>query len=103
VGTTLVKVGFHQSHYAHTPAKLGLAICPATRYSYGMKTPKQKISKGKPTGGNLRKWRVSLMRDRAHYIGTLDAPDAKAAEDEAVELFGLDAEQRKRLLILETE
>jgi hypothetical protein len=68
-----------------------------------MKTPKQTISKGKPTGGNLRKWHVSIMRSRAHNLGTIDAPDAKAAEDEAVELFGLDTEQRKRLLILETE
>jgi hypothetical protein len=68
-----------------------------------MRTPKDRSSKGKPIGGNLRKWRVSITRDRAHNLGTIDAPDAKAAEDEAVDLFGLDDEQRKRLLILEQE
>jgi hypothetical protein len=66
-----------------------------------MKTPKQKISKGNATGGNLRRWHVSIMRARAYNLGTIDAPDAKSAEDEAFELFGLDADQRKRLLILE--
>ena len=43
------------------------------------------------------------MRSRAHNLGSIEAPDAKAAETEAVKLFGLSEEQRKRLLILERE
>jgi hypothetical protein len=37
---------------------------------------------------------------RAHNLGTIEAPDAKAAEAEAVKVFGLTKKQRKRLLIL---
>jgi hypothetical protein len=43
------------------------------------------------------------MRSRAQHLGTIEAPDAKAAEAQAVKLFGLGEEQRKRLLILERE
>jgi hypothetical protein len=56
----------------------------------------------KPTA-KLRNWRVAIMRQRAHNLGSIEAPDAKAAEAEAVKLFGLSEEQRKRLLILERE
>jgi hypothetical protein len=58
--------------------------------------------------GHLRKrssqaqrWRVSFLRSRAQNLGTIEAPDAKAAEDFAVKLFGLSEEQRKRLAIWE--
>jgi hypothetical protein len=61
-----------------------------------MKSPKKK-----PTGAKLRSWRVSILRSRAHNLGTIEAPDAKAAEAEAVKLFGLNEEQRKRLAISE--
>jgi hypothetical protein len=61
-----------------------------------MKSPKRKATK-------LRNWRVAIMRARAHNLGTIEAPDAKAAEAEAVKLFGLTEEQRGRLLILERE
>jgi hypothetical protein len=63
-----------------------------------MKSPKRK-----PTAAKLRNWRVAIMRSRAHNLGSIEAPDAKAAEAEAVKLFGLSEEQRKRLLILERE
>jgi hypothetical protein len=53
----------------------------------------------KPTAAKLRNWRVSIMRSRAQQIGTIAAPDAKAAMAEAVEKFGLSEEQRKRLLV----
>ena len=61
-----------------------------------MKSPKEK-----PAAAKLRSWRVSILRQRAHNLGTIEAPDEKAAEAEAVKLFGLDEEQRKRLSIWE--
>jgi hypothetical protein len=41
------------------------------------------------------------MRVRAHNLGTIEAPDQKAAEAEAVKLFSLTEEQRKQLMIWE--
>jgi hypothetical protein len=63
-----------------------------------MKSPKQT-----PTAGKLKHWRVAILRSRAHNLGTIEAPDAKTAEAEAVRLFGLDEEQRKRLSIWERQ
>jgi hypothetical protein len=40
-------------------------------------------------------------RSRAHYLGTVEAPDEKAAEAAAVEQFDLNEEQRKRLALRE--
>src|SRR6266566_5085143 len=54
------------------------------RHIGGMKSPKKK-----PVGAKLRSWRVSILRSRAHNLGTIEAPDAKAAEDFAVKTFGL--------------
>jgi hypothetical protein len=61
-----------------------------------MKSPKKK-----PVGAKLRNWRVAIMRSRAHQLGTVRAPDEKAAESEALRAFGLSEDQHKRLLILE--
>jgi hypothetical protein len=68
----------------------------AAAISSGMKSPKKK-----PHGAKGRSWRVAILRSRAHNLGTVDAPDAKAAEAEAVKVFGLTKDQRKRLLILQ--
>jgi hypothetical protein len=57
----------------------------------------------KPTAAKLRNWRVAIMRSRAKPIGTVKAPDRAAAEAEAVRLYSLDEDQRRRLLILERE
>jgi len=57
----------------------------------------------KAVGAKLRSWRVAIMRARAQNLGTVKAPDRKAAEAEAVRAFGLDEERRKRLLILERD
>jgi hypothetical protein len=43
------------------------------------------------------------MRSRAHGLGTVEAPDRKSAEFEAVRAFGLSEDQRKRLLILQRD
>jgi hypothetical protein len=47
----------------------------------------------------LRTWRVSLLRQRAQYLGMVEAPDEKAAEAAAVAQFDLNDEQRKRLAV----
>jgi hypothetical protein len=59
-----------------------------------MKSPKRK-----PTAAKLRNWRVAIMRSRAITLGIIKAPDPDAAEAEAVKLFGLSEDQRKRLLV----
>ena len=55
--------------------------------------------KKKPTADKLRLWRASLLRSRAIYLGTVDARDEKAAEAAAIQKFGLDEEQRRRLAV----
>jgi hypothetical protein len=47
----------------------------------------------------LRTWRVSLLRQRAQYLGMVEAPDEKAAEAAAVAQLYLTDEQRKRLAV----
>ena len=49
----------------------------------------------------LRSWCVSLLRQRARYLGTVEARDEKAAEAVAVEQFGLDDDERRRLAVRE--
>ena len=43
----------------------------------------------------------SLIRKRAQYLGTIDAPNEKAAEAVAVAEFNLSDEQRRRLVVQE--
>jgi hypothetical protein len=60
-----------------------------------------KSPKNKPTAAKLRQWRVSILRQRAQHLGTIEAPDQRTAGAEAVKMFGLTEEQRKRLSIWE--
>ena len=44
-------------------------------------------AQGRPLPGkprSPRSWRVSILRQRAHYLGTVQAPDERAAEAAAV-------------------
>jgi hypothetical protein len=66
-----------------------------------MKSPSTTSSKRKAE--KLRRWRVSIMRAHAHNLGTIEARDAKTAENKAVKLFDLTYDQRKRLFIWEQE
>jgi hypothetical protein len=61
-----------------------------------MRSPKKK-----PTAAKLRSWRVTILRNRAEYLGTVEATDAKAVEALAAETFKLDGERRKRLAVRE--
>jgi hypothetical protein len=51
------------------------------------------------TAAKLRWWRVAILRTRAKHLGDVQAPDAKAAEAEAVAEFKLNDEKRKRLVV----
>jgi len=62
-----------------------------------MLRPKRK----KPIAAKLRSWRVSIIRKRGHYLGTVEAPNEKAAEAAAVAEFDLSDEQRRRLVVQE--
>jgi hypothetical protein len=57
-----------------------------------MKSPKKK-----PTAAKLRNWRVSILRNRAEYLGIVQAADEGTAEKAAIEAFALDEDRRKRL------
>jgi hypothetical protein len=46
-------------------------------------------------------WRASLIRQRAEFLGQVEAPDREAAEAVAAERFNLTPEQRKRLVLQE--
>ena len=54
-----------------------------------------------PKQPESRAWRASLLRAKAEYLGIVHAPDREAAEAAAVEQFGLNDEQRKRLVLHE--
>ena len=56
--------------------------------------------KKKPT--KLRAWRVS-PRQRAHYLGTVEAPDERAAEIATVAQLDFDEEQRKQSAVQEQD
>ncbi len=62
-----------------------LAICRSRRYVGAMKPSPNK----KATAAKLRSWRVSILRQRAQYLGTVRAPDGRTAEAAAVSAFDL--------------
>jgi hypothetical protein len=55
----------------------------------------------RPTAAKLRSWRVSILRERLRYLGTVDARDEKTAAAAAVAEFNLSDEQRRRLVVQE--
>jgi hypothetical protein len=65
-----------------------------------MKAPK-KVARHKATAAKLRSWRVLLIRKNGQYLGTVEAPNEKAAEAAAVAEFDLSDEQRRRLVVQE--
>jgi hypothetical protein len=51
-----------------------------------MRAPKKQIAARK--AAKLRSWRATVLRQRGEYLGTVEAPDAKAAEALAVSYLG---------------
>jgi hypothetical protein len=66
-----------------------------------MKAAKQMKRQG--TAAKLRSWRVSLIRNRSQYLGTVEAPNERAAEAAAVAEFELSDEHRRRLVVRERD
>ncbi len=50
----------------------------------------------KPTG-KLRRWRITLIREKGRYVGKVEAPGAETAIEVAAETYGID-EVRRRLI-----
>jgi hypothetical protein len=46
-----------------------------------------------------RRWRISLIRERAELLGFVDAPDEATAIEEAIERFSVKDEERQRRLV----
>jgi hypothetical protein len=63
-----------------------------------MPTPRRRDAAARKAA-KLRSWRVSILRQRAQYVGTVQAPDERSAEAAAVAEFNLNEEQRKRLAV----
>jgi hypothetical protein len=61
------------------------------------------MTKRKKPNAKPRSWRVSIIRKRGQYLGTVEAPNEKAAEAAAVAEFDLSAEQRQRLVVSERD
>jgi hypothetical protein len=66
--------------------------------SGGMKSHKAKVA-----AHELRSWRVSILRDRAQYLGIVEAPTERAAQAVAISQFNLTEEQRRRLVVQERD
>jgi hypothetical protein len=58
-----------------------------------MRSPKRKAAAAK-----LRNWRVSILRQRAEYLRTVQATDERAAEA-TIAAFELDEHRRKRFVV----
>jgi len=57
----------------------------------------------KSGAAKLRSWRVSIIRKRGQYLGTVEALNEKAAGAAAVAEFDLSDEQRRRLVVSERD
>jgi hypothetical protein len=57
--------------------------------------------KRKATAAKLRNWRVFILRNRAEFLGIVQAADEGAAEKAAIKAFALDDDRRKRLAVRE--
>jgi Fe2+ transport system protein FeoA len=51
-----------------------------------------------PPDKQLREWRVSIMRDKVHYLGRVVASDGEGAIDRAMEEFGIEPARRFRVI-----
>jgi hypothetical protein len=60
-----------------------------------------KSARKTPSAAKLRTWYVSIIRKRGQYLGTVEAPNEKAAEAAAVAESDLTDEQRRRLVVQE--
>jgi hypothetical protein len=65
-------------------------------YLPAIRSPKKKAPAAK-----LRSWRVTILRNRAEFLGVVQAADELAAEKAAIEAFALDEARRRQLAVRE--
>jgi hypothetical protein len=58
-----------------------------------------KSAKKKATAAKLRNWRVVIIRNRAQFLGFVEARDRKTAEAAAAKQFDISEEERTRLVV----
>jgi hypothetical protein len=63
--------------------------------------PSGQVAQHQYVAAKLRSWRVVILRNRAHYLGDVQAPDEKAAEAAAIVEFNLSDDQRRRVTLSE--
>jgi hypothetical protein len=63
--------------------------------------PRTRVLPAKRKTAPARSWRVSLIRKHGQVLGIVEARSREAAEAEAVRMFGLNKEQRSRLVVQE--
>jgi hypothetical protein len=59
------------------------------------------MPKKKPATPKLRSWPVTILRNRAEFLGIVQAADEGAAEKAGIKAFALDHDRRKRLAVRE--
>jgi hypothetical protein len=65
------------------------------------------VAKKNPTAreenraNKLRTWRVTILRNRAEFLGVVQAADERAAEKAAIEASALDEDRCKQLAVRE--
>jgi hypothetical protein len=69
---------------------------PKGRHIRSMRSPKKKPIK-------LRSWAATILRQRGHLLGYVEAPDERAAEAAAIAQFDLDESESKRLVVRERD
>jgi hypothetical protein len=95
-----VRLAFHGQARLDSPWPVGI-YTPSCRVPRGV-NPMKSVRK-RPAATKLRSWRVSILRAGAHHLGTIEAPDQRAAAAFAVKTFGLSEEQRRRLVVQERD
>jgi hypothetical protein len=81
------------------PAKRPEAVLVTGAQSGSRSMSRQRARKS--AKASLRSWSVSLIRNRAQFLGFVDAVNLKAAEAAAVKQFSLSDWQRRRLVLQE--
>jgi hypothetical protein len=64
-------------------------------------TAAMRAPKRRPRAAKLRSWRVTILRNRAEFLGVVQAADERSAEKAAIEAFALDDDRSKRLAVRE--
>ena len=98
---TLSRVGLRGTHHSIKAAPFEFALWLPCHYLWAM-PPRRKDTPAK-LAARMRSWRVTILRNKALFLGTVHAPDERAAEAAAAVRFGLNDEQRKRIAVQEVD